>query len=129
MTGAHLRLDAARRSVATARRWVTAQAVERQVPAPTTKVVALLTSELVANAVVHGSGQSIGVDVDDDGSFFTVSVTDASDTMPVMRTTGPEVPGGHGMRLVDRLSAGWGADASPDGGKTVWFRVLRADAG
>jgi anti-sigma regulatory factor (Ser/Thr protein kinase) len=125
MAGAHLRLDVARRSVSAARQWVMAQARERGVPLQAARLIELLTSELVANAVLHGSGRSIDLHVADHGDFFTVSVTDGSDAMPVLRSTGPDVPGGHGMRLVDRLSAGWGVDAVPDGGKTVWFRVAR----
>ena len=129
VTGAHLRLDPARRSVSAARTWVRGQAAERRLPSRTADLMELLTSELVANAVVHAAGGAIAVDVDDDGDYVTVSVTDSSDAMPVVRSTGPEVPGGHGMRLVDRLSAGWGVDAAPGGGKTVWFRVARTQAG
>ena len=123
MTDAHLQLDAARGSVSVARQWVAARTRAHDVPAPAAQVIELLTSELVTNAVLHASGHAIHLHVEDDGDAVTVSVRDGSAAMPVMRSTGPEVPGGHGMRLVDRLSAAWGTEATADGGKTVWFRV------
>jgi anti-sigma regulatory factor (Ser/Thr protein kinase) len=88
--------------------------------------VELLTSELVSNAVIHGGGAAVVVRAVLDGDFFVVAVSDTGDALPVMRSTGPEVPGGQGMRLVDRLAAAWGVDPSDDGGKTVWFRVSRS---
>ncbi|MCU1431217.1 MAG: putative anti-sigma regulatory factor, serine/threonine protein kinase, partial [Actinotalea sp.] len=65
----------------------------------------------------------ISVRVSADRRQVTVSVTDTSTDLPVVRSTGPDVPGGHGMRLVDRLASRWGVDVHPTGGKTVWFSV------
>ncbi len=55
-------------------------------------------------------------------SQFTVAVTDQSPDPPVVRTTDVDVPGGQGMRLVDRLSSAWGVQLDATG-KAVWFRL------
>jgi anti-sigma regulatory factor (Ser/Thr protein kinase) len=107
---------------------VRALALQERLPAAVSRVIELLTSELVANAVVHGGGPTVTIAAGRDGDHFRVAVTDSSDELPVVRTSAPDVPGGHGMRLVDRLAESWGVDRGPDGGKTVWFRVATAGA-
>jgi anti-sigma regulatory factor (Ser/Thr protein kinase) len=92
-------------------------------------VVELLTSELVANAVLHGASSQVHVHAGLADGFFAVAVTDACDDLPVRRTTGPEVPGGHGIRLVERLAASSGVDTHEGGGTTVWFSVSASEAG
>jgi anti-sigma regulatory factor (Ser/Thr protein kinase) len=126
VTTADLHVTAERGALPRARSWVCDQARLHGLSAPLTQVVELLTSELVANAVTHGSGPRVLLRAGVEGDFFVVSVDDGSDAMPVMRSTGPEVPGGQGMRLVDRLAESWGVDPASGGGKTVWFRVARA---
>ena len=128
MTGRHMRVRAERGSLPVARRWVTRHARDHGLGATAVQVVELLTSELVANAVVHGAGAHgagglVDVRVGVEDGLFRVAVTDPGDDVPVLRTTGPEVAGGHGLRLVDRLAERWGVDVHPDGGKTVWFAV------
>ena len=118
-----LLVSAERGALPAARSWVREQAHEHRLSDPATEVVELLTSELVANAVVHAAGTRVVLRTEDDAGYFVVRVTDGSDAMPVMRSTGPEVPGGQGMRLVDRLAESWGVEPSPGGGKTVWFRL------
>lgn len=118
-----LRLEARRTAVGAARHWVVGRARADGVPGPVVEVVELLTSELVANAVVHGPPDGrITVRASAGGGRFTVSVTDESTDTPVPRRTAPEVPGGHGLRLVERLADGWGIDLH-SGGKSVWFAV------
>jgi anti-sigma regulatory factor (Ser/Thr protein kinase) len=124
VASADLQVPAELRALPHARSWVRQQTRAHGVPSPTAQVVELLTSELVSNAVVHGGGRVVVVRAGGDGEFFVVSVTDSGDAMPVLRSTGPEVPGGQGMRLVDRLAESWGVDRAPAGGKTVWFRLL-----
>jgi hypothetical protein len=121
----HLRIDPRRASVPAAREWVTAQALHAGMPAHLVQVVELLTSEVVANAVVHAAGSDLTVHVVVDESRLTAGVTDASDDLPVSRTTGPETPGGQGVRLVELLAGTWGTDTHPSGGKTIWFTVYR----
>lgn len=118
-----LRLDARRSSVAQARRWVVERAREESLDDRATQVVELLTSELVANAMMHGppDGDIVVSTARLDG-HFTVAVHDGSPEAPVVRDTPPEVPGGQGLRLVDRLATSWGVDAGGPG-KVVWFRL------
>jgi anti-sigma regulatory factor (Ser/Thr protein kinase) len=125
MTRADLQMSAGRGAVPAARAWVRGQAADHGLSRAVAQVVELLTSELVANAVVHTAGPHVLVRAGMDGEFFVVEVTDGSDDLPVVRSTGPEVPGGQGMRLVDRLADSWGVDPGVDGGKTVWFRIPR----
>ena len=94
---------------------------------------ALLTSELVTNAMLHTSSGIAGGTV-------TIVVVDGSDGLMVeviddgAPDHGPEVQGdryaahGHGLFLVEQLAARWGylRDAV---GTTVWFQLDRDDAG
>ncbi len=119
----HLRIEPLRRSVPAARHWATAQAHDAGLPTHLIQVVELLASELVANAVMHAARPGITLHVVVDAQRFTVAVTDASDDLPVARTTGADTPGGHGIRLIELLATTWGTDTHPGGGKTVWFGV------
>ncbi len=47
-----------------------------------------------------------------------IAVSDHSPAPPVRRNTGPAIPGGHGMRIVERLTSTWGTEADGEG-KTV----------
>lgn len=118
-----LRLAARRPAVAEARHWVAARAREQEVPEHLLPVVELLASELVANAVLHGpDGGDVTVRTERADGHFQVVVRDESAATPTVRDTPPDVPGGQGMRLVDRLATTWGVEVGPPG-KAVWFRV------
>lgn len=117
------RLPARRGAVRAARHWATARAAELGVRGDAIRVVELLTSELVANAILHAMAEEIEVSAVLRDGHFTVGVTDAGAGMPVVRTTGPEVPGGQGLRLVERLADRSGVDRHEPAGKTVWFSI------
>jgi anti-sigma regulatory factor (Ser/Thr protein kinase) len=88
---------------------------------------ALLTSELVTNAVLHTSSGR-------DGGTVTIVVIDMADGLMVEVVDdgtpygGPEVRGdryateGHGLFLVEQLAADWGF-LQDSAGTTVWFRI------
>ncbi len=116
-------LEPRRSSIRTARHWVVGHADEAAATASARSVIELLTSELVANALVHGPDQPVRIRAGVADGEFRVAVSDAGDELPVTRSTGPEVPGGHGMRLVARLAERWGVEPHPVGGKTLWFTV------
>lgn len=84
--------------------------------------VALLTTELATNAVVH-AGTAMHLEVVGDDGGITVRVTDGSRAV-----LGPSLPppmlaeGGRGLHLVDSLASEWGV-AYGRGGKSVWFRL------
>jgi anti-sigma regulatory factor (Ser/Thr protein kinase) len=88
-------------------------------------VARLLVTELVANAVQHGSGAVVLL-VCRDGESLRVHVEDESPDLPVVvepRQPWPE--DGAGMRLVVALADGWGVEPRADGqpGKSVWFAL------
>ena len=88
---------------------------------------AIITSELVANAVQHACGNGaarIGVTLTWAGNppAVTVVVSDSSPQGPVRRETGADDERGRGLQIVEALSARWGWRYE-DGGKAV-FAVL-----
>ncbi|MGH3343642.1 MAG: ATP-binding protein [Carbonactinosporaceae bacterium] len=81
---------------------------------------ALLVSELVTNAVVHGGGPTL-LRLSFDGTL-RVEVTDRSPAPPRLRRTGPDELGGRGLQLVDGLAECW--SWQPRGrGKLVWCEL------
>lgn len=82
----------------------------------------LLVSEVVTNAFTHG-GVPYELRLDRAGGRLWVQVSDTSPVRP--RPHGPHRPSrssGHGLYLLERLSAAWGC-VPRDGGKAVWFEV------
>ncbi|MEU3573808.1 ATP-binding protein [Kitasatospora sp. NPDC036755] len=85
--------------------------------------VLLMVSELVTNACLHAPGGPRELRLSWDGARLRVEVADASPVPPRLRPfAGPSRPGGHGLRVVDRLAAAWGSRPE-DGGKLVWLEV------
>jgi len=86
----------------------------------------LLCSELVSNAVTHGSGD-LRVAVDRAAHVLRVAVEDANRHLPVRRELTFDEPGmpperGRGLVLLDAMASRWGAERSRDG-KWVWFEL------
>jgi anti-sigma regulatory factor (Ser/Thr protein kinase) len=115
--------------VARARTYVAGLAGQGAVGAEAADTAALLTSELVTNALLHTNSGAAGGTV-------TVVVVDVADGLMVeviddgAPDHGPEVQGdryashGHGLFLVEQLAARWGylRDVA---GTTVWFQLDR----
>ncbi|WP_377269808.1 ATP-binding protein [Peterkaempfera sp. SMS 1(5)a] len=83
----------------------------------------LLTSELVTNAVRHGTrpGEDEVIELilwPTDGHYW-LAVSDPGTRMPVPAAPGPEDCGGRGLLLVDALSAVWAVVPRRTRGKTV----------
>jgi signal transduction histidine kinase len=83
----------------------------------------LVVSELVTNAVRHGS-PPVRLEVLADDDVVRVAVNDGDPGLPRPRTVGDDAEGGRGMTLVDLLSRDHGTSALPPG-KTVWASVTR----
>ena len=78
-------------------------------------------TELVTNVVDHVGGEAVlTVEVTLSDGWLRVSVADGSAVRPVVRELDSGNPRGRGLRLVQALAAGWGAD-DHNGGKRVWF--------
>ncbi|MEV7598825.1 ATP-binding protein [Kitasatospora sp. NPDC089797] len=85
--------------------------------------VLLMVSELVTNACLHAPGGPRELRLDWDGVRLRVEVRDGSPVPARLRRgADPGSPGGHGLRVVDRLARAWGCDPE-DGGKRVWLEV------
>lgn len=87
--------------------------------------VALVASELVANAVMHARTDMV-LSVEPEGDGVRVAVTDGSEVLPRWTLASETATSGRGLLLVRRLSRHWGVDPLPDGGKRVWADI---DAG
>lgn len=87
------------------------------------EAIALMTSELSANAVRHTASQ-FTVAVDRSVSQVRVSVTDEGPGEPIVRTPDHDEPSGRGLQIVEKLADDWGVSPGTGSGKTVWFSVV-----
>lgn len=93
------------------------------VAASTVEVLDLLLTEVVTNAVRHGTvRRTLTLTVTASPDEVTVGVGDDNPAPPLVLDPPPEALGGRGMQLVDRLADAWGVDERVDG-KDVWFRL------
>ncbi|MFI2203703.1 ATP-binding protein [Streptomyces sp. NPDC020192] len=87
--------------------------------------LALVVSELMANAVTHGrvpgtSGRQVAMSIEKAGSVYRIEVRDTQgDSMPVLGKPGDLSGEGRGLLLVDSLADKWGVRPERVG-KTVW---------
>lgn len=110
-------------SVRAARSWLDESCADQSAWPAVRKVVELLLSEVVANAVLHGQGE-ITVEVSCTANGVEVTVSDHGPGRPSVRQVPASATGGRGMALVDALASRWGVTSHPGGaGKTVWFSV------
>jgi anti-sigma regulatory factor (Ser/Thr protein kinase) len=86
------------------------------------EVSALLTNELVANAIAHGEG-SISLSMEIRSDWVRVAVRDEGTVLPVLRESNPRAENGRGLSIVDSLATRWGVDPAGHG-KSVWFEVV-----
>jgi signal transduction histidine kinase len=95
-----------------------------ELPAELMQTVALLASELVANAVRHAESSSIGLRIGVTAGYVRVEVADEGEGfVPRARRPEPGKRGGWGLYLVDELATRWGVI---DGeGTRVWFEIDR----
>ncbi len=83
-------------------------------------VAALVTTEVVTNAVLHAR-TAVTLTIQRDGaSGVNVAVTDRSRHRPQRRLAEADSTSGRGMELLDLLAASWSVDVT-DSGKTVHF--------
>jgi len=84
----------------------------------------LVVSELVTNALVHGeSSCELRAGLSD--AALRLQVVDDGHGMPDPQAASDTDEHGRGLLLVSVLSAAWGVELLPDGGKIVWAELLR----
>lgn len=92
---------------------------------PLYDAAALVTTELVTNAVTHASTPlTISISRPHSTGNRTrpaarLAVRDLNNELPVLIWTAPPLPGGRGIWLVDSIARAWGT-IPLDPGKTVW---------
>lgn len=87
--------------------------------------VLLVVTELVTNAYDHGEGPlEVRMQYSPAPCRVRIEVDDSCLAHPVVAAPSQTAPGGRGMLLVAKLTAGWGVRERPGtGGKTVWAEV------
>jgi len=91
------------------------------------EVAAILTDEMVANAVKHGR-PPISLAIENDNEGIVISVADSGPEFPVVRTVSRTAEDGRGLMIIDILSDEWGVVPLYQG-KQVWFRLNVRDVG
>jgi anti-sigma regulatory factor (Ser/Thr protein kinase) len=133
---AALRFDASPDSVTGTRRFLRSTLTGWQL-ADLVDDAAVVTAELVANAVTHalrgpltparGSfGEAAWLALLRMDHAVVCAVADPSPALPAMHEPEPFAESGRGLRIVAELSETWGHEASPGpgaAGKTVWARL------
>jgi anti-sigma regulatory factor (Ser/Thr protein kinase) len=85
-------------------------------------VVALLTSELVTNAVRHEASPAVTVAITCASGQLRVEVHDSSRAMPAPANAPADAETGRGLIIVAALAEEWGFYPTP-GGKAVYFTL------
>jgi anti-sigma regulatory factor (Ser/Thr protein kinase) len=108
-------------SVTQARRFTLAAVAD--LPPQLSDAVAVMVSELAANAVRH-TGSHFTVTIDRSPELIRIAVTDRGAGSPMVRNPEPVEVSGRGLQIVQALAADWGVvPASEPPGKTVWFSI------
>ena len=88
----------------------------------------LIISELVTNSVRHGGVEAdrmVTIDLALLEGYLRITVTDPGcDVEPQLLTENADGLGGHGLRLLDRLSAAWGVGRDAVGATQVWCDLV-----
>ena len=118
----HLELGAISSAVPSARLHARLVFHEWGLSAGMAQAAELVVSELITNAIEHGSAglpATVRIWLSSDGETVAINVWDASSTPPVATNVGAEADSGRGLMIVAALSKDWGCSAA-DPGKVVW---------
>jgi len=114
-----IRLEPVVESTPRARHWVAG--LMRDAPDDVIECAALLTSELVTNAVLHAATPfTVTLHLMEDR--IRVDVADGSPVVPAIKDYGTDAATGRGLTLFDTLASNWGV-LPVLGGKIVWFEI------
>ncbi len=114
-----LHLEPVVESTPVARHWIAAHL--RDLPSEVTGYAALLTSELVTNAVLHAA-TPMCVTLHILPDRIRVDVADGNPAVPARKEYGRDAATGRGLTLFNSLASDWGVQAV-EGGKIVWFEL------
>jgi anti-sigma regulatory factor (Ser/Thr protein kinase) len=114
-----LHLEPVVESTPVARHWIAAHL--RDLPADVSGHAALLTSELVTNAVLHAA-TPLCLTLHILPDRIRVDVADGDPAFPSVKDYGPDAATGRGLTIFNTLASQWGVQAV-DGGKIVWFEL------
>ena len=112
-------------AVPRARRFVS-QAL-RGLDKPIVEDAELVVTELVTNAVLHGTPPVV-LRISPTADRVRLEVEDAGRDMPMRMRESADAMTGRGLSLVSRLSNGWGVEPTGDSGKVVWAEVADGPA-
>ena len=119
---ASVALPADATSAGRARRFIREFCVAADLGEDVCEKAALLVSELVTNAVVHGRSRATLVAARPNG-HLRIAVLDADVHLPVgPQTLAPDSESGRGLRIVAAVADRWGVEPT-DEGKAVWFEI------
>jgi anti-sigma regulatory factor (Ser/Thr protein kinase) len=117
-----LRLPRDPRSAARARKFISEFCTVAELPEDVCQTAALLVSELVTNAVVHGQTAAT-IEVHRPADTLRVTVRDDNpDLPPVGEHPGLTAESGRGLLIVSMLAQDWGVEVLNEG-KAVWFEL------
>jgi anti-sigma regulatory factor (Ser/Thr protein kinase) len=91
------------------------------------RILLLLVSEVVTNAVVHSRAPAdapVVLAVKASDEVVQIAVTDGGDGFTPKRRDPTQLGRGYGLYLLDRVASRWGIDRS--GGARVWFELPRS---
>jgi anti-sigma regulatory factor (Ser/Thr protein kinase) len=89
--------------------------------------IELITSEVVTNAIEHGGGGRIGLEVAGDENVVRVEITDSGPGFTARPGVAADGERGRGLVHVEALSERWGVRRTL-AGFTVWAEVRRPSA-
>jgi GAF domain-containing protein/anti-sigma regulatory factor (Ser/Thr protein kinase) len=116
---ATLHLEPVVESAPVARHWIAAHL--HDLPVDVSSCAALLTSELVTNAILHAA-TPMCVTLHILPDRIRVDVADGNLSFPAVKDYGRDAATGRGLTLFNTLASDWGVQAV-DGGKIVWFEL------
>ena len=104
-------------------RRVVRETIGTLVPADVAHTAELLVSELVTNAITHGTG-TVRLAIDCADHCLSVTVGDDEPAAPQLQPEELMSDGGRGLRMIESLASAWGVKPRAQGpGKDVWFRL------
>lgn len=124
---AELRLPPSPLAASRARKFISDFCAAAELPEKTCRDAALLVSELVTNAVIHGRTTAT-VEVHRPADTLRVTVRDDNPQLPAVGERPDldaqtlDAESGRGLLIVSKTASRWGIEAG-EGGKAIWFEL------